>query len=156
MSKECRRPGIKLLQWRSRAPLIFRPKWGLKGRKKFFGDRPPLSQALDDRPTFPYLKVWIRYSIVYRNLTTRTVWQQLCKCLNVEFRFSFNDLLKDTTSCFLVNLLRNKWLPLILDPKVEMGKGSKVTEDHSQVCVYKKGSEIATLWLTIASVLIVS
>ena len=39
-------------------PLIFRPDWGPKGRKKFFGDRPPppppppptpLSQGLDDR-----------------------------------------------------------------------------------------------------------
>ena len=31
-----------------RPPLIFRPKWGPKGRKKFFWDRPPLSQGLDD------------------------------------------------------------------------------------------------------------
>ena len=32
--------------------LIFRPNWGPKGRKKFFGDRPPapLSQFLDDQP----------------------------------------------------------------------------------------------------------
>ena len=31
--------------------LIFRPKWGPKNWKKFFfGDRPPLSQGLDDRP----------------------------------------------------------------------------------------------------------
>ena len=43
--------------------LIFRPKWGPKGRKNFLGDRsppppnlrvwmtaPPLSQGLDDRP----------------------------------------------------------------------------------------------------------
>ena len=29
------------------APLIFRPKWGPKGRKKFFWDRPP------------YLRVWM-------------------------------------------------------------------------------------------------
>ena len=29
-------------------PLIFRPKWGRKGRKKFFGDRPP-----------PYVRVWM-------------------------------------------------------------------------------------------------
>ena len=36
------------------APLIFRPKWGPKGGKKFFGDRPPpLYQGLDDRPTPP-------------------------------------------------------------------------------------------------------
>ena len=35
----------------ARPPLIFRPKWGLKGRKFFFGDRGPQ----------PYLKVWIRH-----------------------------------------------------------------------------------------------
>ena len=126
MSKECRRPVIKLLQWRSRAPPYFSTRNEALRAEKIFGDRPPLSQALDDRPPplplFPYLKVWIRSRIVYRNLTTRTVWQQLCKCLNVEFRFSFNDLLKDTTSYFLVNLLRNKWLPLILDP-IEGGNG---------------------------------
>ena len=29
-------------------PLIFRPKWGRKGRKKFFGDRPP-----------PSVRVWM-------------------------------------------------------------------------------------------------
>ena len=50
-------------------PLIFRPNWGPKGRKKFLGDRlpPPSSQFLDDQPPqqpppspSPYLKVWIR------------------------------------------------------------------------------------------------
>ena len=50
--------------------LIFRPNWGPKGRKKFFGDRPPapLSQFLDDQPPHQlsppppssYLKAWIR------------------------------------------------------------------------------------------------
>ena len=35
------------------APLIFRPKWGPKGGKKFFWRPPPphLYQGLDDRPT---------------------------------------------------------------------------------------------------------
>ena len=34
------------------SPFIFRPKWGPKGRKKFFWGRPypALSQGLDDRP----------------------------------------------------------------------------------------------------------
>ena len=32
-------------------PLIFWPKWGPKGRKNFFGDRPP--------PPLPYLNVWM-------------------------------------------------------------------------------------------------
>ena len=33
-------------------PLIFRPNWGSKGGKNFFGDLPPrLSKGLDDRPT---------------------------------------------------------------------------------------------------------
>ena len=31
-------------------PLIFRPNLGPKGRKKCFGDRPRLSQSLDDCP----------------------------------------------------------------------------------------------------------
>ena len=30
-------------------PLIFRPKWDPKGRKKFFETRSPLSQGLDDQ-----------------------------------------------------------------------------------------------------------
>jgi len=43
-------------------PLIFRLKWGPKGRKTFFWDRPPpLSQSLDDDPPPTYLKVWIRH-----------------------------------------------------------------------------------------------
>ena len=41
-------------QWwiQGRAPLIFRPKWGPKSRKKFFcrPGPPPLSQGLDNRP----------------------------------------------------------------------------------------------------------
>ena len=42
-------------------PLIFRPSWGPKGAEKnLFGDRPPLSQGLDDRAP-PYLKVWMRH-----------------------------------------------------------------------------------------------
>ena len=38
--------------WGAQPPLIFRPKWGPKGRKKFFlrPGSPPLSQGLDDRP----------------------------------------------------------------------------------------------------------
>ena len=45
-------------QWRiqGRAPLIFRPKWGPKGWKKFFcRPGPPLSQGLDDRPPPPLI-----------------------------------------------------------------------------------------------------
>ena len=46
-----------LFQWQilgrgpgGRPPLTFIPNWGQKGRKHFFGDRPPpLSQDLDDR-----------------------------------------------------------------------------------------------------------
>ena len=35
-------------------PLIFRPNWGLKDWKVFFGDQlPPLSKGLDDRPPPP-------------------------------------------------------------------------------------------------------
>ena len=77
--------------------------------------------------------------VVYRNLTAKAIWQQLCQCLNIEFSFSFNELLKETTSYFPVNLLWNKCFPLILNQRVERGiKGSRVTEYHSQVCVYKK------------------
>ena len=42
-------------QWRiqgSRAPLIFRPNWGPKGRKKFFW-------RLGPPPPPPYLRVWV-------------------------------------------------------------------------------------------------
>ena len=53
------------------APLIFRPNWGPKGRKRhFFCDRTsPLSQGLDDRPPSqpPYLKFWIRHRFVHPN-----------------------------------------------------------------------------------------
>ena len=47
---------LSFIQWRIQGrspgdltpPLIFRPKWGPKGRKNFLGDRPPsLSQGLD-------------------------------------------------------------------------------------------------------------
>ena len=34
------------------APPIFRPNWGPKGVKKFFGD-PPLCKGLDERPPPP-------------------------------------------------------------------------------------------------------
>ena len=45
---------------RSPPPPIFRPNWGPKGRENFFCDRPPpLSQGLDDRPSTPYLGVWM-------------------------------------------------------------------------------------------------
>ena len=40
------------------APLIFRPKWDPKGGKKFFGDRPPLYQGVDDRPIPPSPLIW--------------------------------------------------------------------------------------------------
>ena len=40
---------------RGARPLIFRPKWGPKGRKNFFGRRPP--------PPAPYMKVWIRHCL---------------------------------------------------------------------------------------------
>ena len=46
-------------------PLIFRPNWGPKDQKNFFGD-PPFSKGLDDPPPpspSPYLKVWIRHCI---------------------------------------------------------------------------------------------
>ena len=80
----------------TRPPPYFSTKMRSEGPKQIFLETgPPLSQALDDRPPPPpYLKVWIRNCIVYRNLTTRTVWQQLCKCLNVEFLLTFNELLK--------------------------------------------------------------
>ena len=47
-------------------PLIFRPNWGLKGQKTFFGRlSPPLSKGLVDAPPPPpYLKVWIRHWIL--------------------------------------------------------------------------------------------
>ena len=41
------------------APLIFRPKWGPKGRKKFFwGQATPLSHGLDDRFPSPPPLIW--------------------------------------------------------------------------------------------------
>ena len=43
--------------WGARPP-SFRLKWGPKARKKFFWDRPPLSQGLDDCAP-PYLRVWM-------------------------------------------------------------------------------------------------
>ena len=58
--------------WRiqGRPPLICRPIWGPKGRKKFFfrSPPPPLSQDLDEWASPPYLKVWLRhcYDLVYR------------------------------------------------------------------------------------------
>ena len=47
----------------SRAPLIFRPKWGPKGRKTFFFlDRAsPYFRVWMTAPPPPYLKVWIRH-----------------------------------------------------------------------------------------------
>ena len=44
-------PSLSFIQWRIQGrspgdlipPLIFRPKWGPKGRKNFLGDRPPPS-----------------------------------------------------------------------------------------------------------------
>ena len=43
--------------------LIFRPKWGPKGKKKFFCGRPPpppyLRVWMTAPPSPPYLKVWI-------------------------------------------------------------------------------------------------
>ena len=41
---------IALTQWQIQAPPIFRPKWGLKGRKIFLGDPHLLSKGLDDQP----------------------------------------------------------------------------------------------------------
>ena len=42
-------------KWRiqGRAPLIFRPNWGQKGQKIFFGDYPP--------PPSPYLRIWMTH-----------------------------------------------------------------------------------------------
>ena len=42
-------------------PLIFRPNWGPREKKKILRPLPPLSQGLDDRWPRPlhYLKVWI-------------------------------------------------------------------------------------------------
>ena len=59
---------LSFIQWRIQGrspgdltpPLIFRPKWGPKGRKNFLGDRPPppyLRVWMTAPP--PYLKVWI-------------------------------------------------------------------------------------------------
>ena len=47
--------------WAPLPPLIFRPKWGPKCRKKVFGDRalPPYLRVWMAPP--PYLKVWIRH-----------------------------------------------------------------------------------------------
>ena len=102
MSKECRRPRIKLLQWRIQGkgpgdpgpPLFFDQNEVRRDKTNFFGDRPPPYLRLWMTAPSPYLKVCIRNCIVYRSLTTRTVWQQLCKCLNVEFLLTFNELLK--------------------------------------------------------------
>ena len=75
--------------WAARAPLIFRPNWGPKGREKIFlrsplsqdlDDRlPPLSQDLDDRlpplisgsgwpPPPPYMNVWNRHWVMLLKL----------------------------------------------------------------------------------------
>ena len=56
----------------ARSPPIFRPNWGPKGRENFFLRPPPslisgsgwpplhpLSRGLDDRPSTPYLGVWM-------------------------------------------------------------------------------------------------
>ena len=44
--------------WAARAPLIFRPNWGPKGREKIFL-RSPLSQDLDDRLPSPPPFIWM-------------------------------------------------------------------------------------------------
>ena len=59
--------------------------------------------------------------VVYRNLTAKAIWQQ-----------RDNNVLSSQFTA-------NKCFPLILNERVERGiKGSRVTEYHSQVCVYKK------------------
>ena len=65
------------------SPLIFRPNWGSKGRKKkFFWHRiAPLSQGLDDRTPPPpsYLKVWIRHRLASFSLLYAVVLPALYK-----------------------------------------------------------------------------
>ena len=51
--------------WVARAPLIFRPNWGPKGRKKIFWRPPPPLVSGSGWPALPpppaYLRVWIRH-----------------------------------------------------------------------------------------------
>ena len=44
-------------------PLIFRPNWGLKGRKNFLGDRPSsyLRVLMTSPAPLLYLNIWIRH-----------------------------------------------------------------------------------------------
>ena len=44
----------------SRGPLFLDQTEARRVEKKFLETAAPLSQGLDDRPPFPYLKVWIR------------------------------------------------------------------------------------------------
>ena len=65
------------------SPLIFKPNWGPKGRKKIFDTIPPpppapLSQGLDDRSP-PYLKVWFRHCrLLALPMLVYKIWRVNC------------------------------------------------------------------------------
>ena len=76
-------PSLSFIQWRIQGrspgdltpPLIFRPKWGPKGRKNFLGDRPPPYLRVWMTAPPPYLKVWILALL----FTTQTITiRRLC------------------------------------------------------------------------------
>ena len=55
----------------ARSPLFLDQTEDRRAEKIFFCDRPPLSQGLDDRPSTPYLGVWMTAPPLSRGLDDR-------------------------------------------------------------------------------------
>ena len=119
------------IQGRGLRGLVFRPKWGAKGRKKNFWDRPIpspllLPQGLDVRAS-PYLKVWTRHwfssyiwcvvSLKTPLFTDRLLRFQTSKAMSHMqgcsrsrvFKLQSRQV-KRTTEILLINWLFEKWL----------------------------------------------
>ena len=62
------------------APLIFRPKWGPKGRKKFFWGRPHLIWRSGSVTVDPALKGYLFQASKGRNFTSWSIWKGRENC----------------------------------------------------------------------------
>ena len=84
-------------QWRiqergpgAQSPLIFRPNWGPKGRKKVLRDRsPPIFRVRMTVLLPSYWKVWIRYCIPSRTVGWFVYWWEItCESMEIVWALS--------------------------------------------------------------------
>ena len=113
------------------APLIFRPKWGPKGRKKIFWRRPPpLSQSLDDRPS-PL--IWRSGSVTVQDILGFWTPRRILYSRYWIPIFSSGTWILDSKSLWDSGFLERYWYSRFQSPGFQIPRFSQILASASKI-----------------------